>query len=135
MKKVLLPALLLLFVSFQTFQLWDETGDTVETVLNSSHVITQKSAEWKAAAAPYDDADASFPLVVGQSLTHGSNLGMDATEYPVTHFLIHPALTVLAKAFINDRSPPPKRISAISFAIASFILDRSPARGLAPPLV
>ena len=134
MKKTLSSVLLLLFVSFQTFQLWDETGDAVASAGSVSQVVSQRGAEWTAVPVPYDDADASFPLVIGQSLIHGALLQGGSAEYSGESLVVHFSVADSVIAFINDRSPPHPRIAENSFTIASLILDRSPARTLAPPL-
>ena len=134
MHKFISPVFLLLFMSFQTFQLLDETGDAVATVRSIASVVSQKSTSWTAVPAPYDDEDASFPLITGQSLTHGSFVELNCSTFSLLRISPHFPLADALAFLVNDRSPPHRADSETSFAVASWIIDRLPARTLAPPL-
>ena len=58
MKKILPLGILLLFSSFQAFQLCDEAEDASVALVNYVHRAAQKGFAWKGSQNPYDDADA-----------------------------------------------------------------------------
>lgn len=134
-RRFLPRVVLLLFVSFQTFQLWDATGDTVESLQSCARALSHQHSSWFTASTPFDDPDAELPFVSGQSLAHRiltHRIGV--AHRAMVPFGFRSTLTSLASPDTMDRSPPLRYVADRSDSIKTFLLDRSPERNLAPPL-
>lgn len=134
MKKLLPLGTLLLFSWFQVFQLCDEAEDASVALVNYVHRAAQKGSELKTSQAPYDDVDASFPLVVGQSLTHNSAPCQFVMPEAHVTLVSHPAHDVFFEPLQLDRSPPITCFTDHCPSLPRLIFVRNPARCLAPPL-
>ena len=133
MNKLLPLGTLLLFSWFQAFQLCDEAEDASVALVNYVHRAAQKGFAWKGSQNPYDDADASFPLVVGQTLTHHSVPGHLVIAASRMTLVSHPTQGVFIEPLQLDRSPPIARLTDHSPSLPRLRFVRNPARCLAPP--
>jgi len=134
MKKTASIVLLSLMLSFQVFQLCDETHDAFAVLAKLIQTISHKSSGY-AAPQPFDDPDADLPLVVGQTLSHGKIashsilLAVPRTRFPQ---VVTSAFT--SEILMQDRSPPWIYLTSTAPPRISLLLACSSVRILAPPL-
>ena len=133
-KKLVPLATLLLFSWFQGFQLCDEAQDAAQALSTYSSLgAAHKAVSWRPASGAYDDADASFPLVVGQTLLHSSAVLRVETNLSRVVSMRHLATGAMIKPLSLGRSPPSDFLSQAVPSLNSLIFARNPAHCLAPP--
>ena len=135
MKKVLPFGILLLFSWFQGYQLCDESQDACAALEGFSQKYAQNTSTWRSSTAPYDDADANVPLVLGQALTHNSSVTDRPSIWRPVSFSLHSLQASPPFTLMKDRSPPRPRLSEVSPVISSLLFHHTSLQILAPPLI
>ena len=133
-KKAVSLLVLSLFFSLQVFQLCDESHDACEALSNGIEAISHKNLVY-ASPTPVDDPDASVPLVIGQTLTHGKIVS-DGALIVRSFVSVSPTFVgkFISQIRVKDRSPPRSKTTGAIPLLASLLLACTPARILAPPL-
>lgn len=106
--------------------------DTCEAISNCIHA--EKSPTFQSTSAPYDDPDASLPLVIGQTLTHKLSTERGDRVWHSIKDSTHSVQSRVSDHSIKDRSPPGRPYSQTFFVISSVLPHYSSLQTLAPPL-